>query len=218
MGRPSERLDHDGIDSRMRRRLVATLAIAVCIIGTSIARADNDCDRRFCPVVETASGAITATYVSTDSGSSWVASNVAPVAHPYTYRLIDPCVVNDATTGSCQGQDFRDCPTPVDRVADFRLIQQQRLVLPDGSTVDGFDPSGSLPGTPVGPWVSLGRFCVDITALNPPPSPAEVYRYFQTLPLPDLPTQQQPPGNALAGLPVVFYTDGPTTQTFTVYI
>ena len=63
-----------------------------------------------------------------------------------------------------------------------------------------------------------GGACVDITALNPPPSPAEVFRYFQTLPLPDLPTQQQPPGNALTGLPVVFYTDGPTTQTFTVNI
>jgi hypothetical protein len=98
------------------------------------------------------------------------------------------------------------------------VVEQQRVVLPDGSTVDGFDPGGSAPGSAVGPWLPLGRGCVDITALNPPPSPAEVYRYFQTLPLPDLPTQQQPPGNALAGLPVVFYTDGPTTQTFTVDI
>ena len=70
----------------------------------------------------------------------------------------------------------------------------------------------------MGPWIPLGRSCVDVTALNPPPSPAEVYRYFQELPLPELPTQQQPPGNALVGLPVVFYTDGPTTQTFTVDI
>jgi hypothetical protein len=98
------------------------------------------------------------------------------------------------------------------------VVEQQRVVLPDGSTVDGFDPGGSAPGSAVGPWLPLGRGCVDITALNPPPSPAEVYRYFQTLPLPDLPTQQQPPGNALAGLPVVFYTDGPTTQTFTVNV
>ena len=59
---------------------------------------------------------------------------------------------------------------------------------------------------------------MDITALNPPPSPGEVFRYFQTLPLPQLTTQQQPPGNGLVGLPVVFHTDGPTTQTFTVDI
>jgi hypothetical protein len=59
---------------------------------------------------------------------------------------------------------------------------------------------------------------VDITALNPPPSPGEVFRYFQELPLPQLATSQQPPGNGLVGLPVVFWTDGPTTQTFTVDI
>jgi hypothetical protein len=99
------------------------------------------------------------------------------------------------------------------------VIQRRQLVLLDGTTVDGFaPPSDTAPGTPVGPWLPLGRSCVDITALNPPPSPGEVFRYFQELPLPDLPTQQQPPGNALTGLPVVFYTDGPTTQTFTVDI
>jgi hypothetical protein len=54
--------------------------------------------------------------------------------------------------------------------------------------------------------------------LNPPPSPGEVFRYFQTLPLPQLPTRQQPPGNGLVGLPVIFFTDGPTTQTFTLDI
>ncbi|WP_245159147.1 hypothetical protein [Blastococcus sp. TF02A-35] len=59
---------------------------------------------------------------------------------------------------------------------------------------------------------------MDVTALNPPPSPEEVFSYFQQLPLPTLTTQHQPPGNGLAGLPVIFYTDSPTTQTFTVDI
>lgn len=45
-----------------------------------------------------------------------------------------------------------------------------------------------------------------------------MFRYFQTLPLPQLTTRQQPPGNGLVGLPVIFYTDSPTTQTFTVNI
>jgi hypothetical protein len=62
------------------------------------------------------------------------------------------------------------------------------------------------------------RACVDITALNPPPSPGEVFRYFKELPLPELATKQQPPGNALVGLPVIFFTDSPTTQNFTVDI
>jgi hypothetical protein len=62
------------------------------------------------------------------------------------------------------------------------------------------------------------RACIDVTALNPPPSPGEVFRYFEQLPLPELTTKQQPPGNGLVGLPVIFYTDSPTTQTFTVDI
>ena len=70
----------------------------------------------------------------------------------------------------------------------------------------------------MGDWIFVARACVDITALNPPPSPGEVFRYFQTLPLPELTTQQQPPGDGLVGLPVIFYTESPTTQTFTVDI
>ena len=59
---------------------------------------------------------------------------------------------------------------------------------------------------------------MDVTALNPPPSPAEVFSYFQRLPLPTLTTKHQPPGDGLSGLPVIFYTDSPTTQTYTVDI
>ncbi len=80
------------------------------------------------------------------------------------------------------------------------------------------DGTGLPLGTPIGAWERLDRACVDITDLNPPPSPAEVFRYFQELPLPQLTTRQQPPGNALVGLPVIFYTDDPTEQTFTVDI
>jgi hypothetical protein len=79
-------------------------------------------------------------------------------------------------------------------------------------------PPGVAPGAAFGNWVNEGFSCVDVTDLNPPPSPDEVFRYFRTLPLPQLTTQQQPPGNALVGLPVIFFTDSPTTQTFTVDI
>ncbi|WP_245852639.1 hypothetical protein [Blastococcus aggregatus] len=98
------------------------------------------------------------------------------------------------------------------------VIERQRLVQQDGTAGDLGVPAGTPPGSPIGPWERLDRGCVDITALNPPPSPGEVFRYFQTLPLPQLPTRQQPPGNALVGLPVIFFTDGPTTQTFTLDI
>ncbi|SDE28329.1 hypothetical protein SAMN05660485_00440 [Blastococcus fimeti] len=129
--------------------------------------------------------------------------------------------MNDRETGFCNRTDDDECVAPPDRVIEDLVIERRRLAIsgPDGTTtVDGF-PTGGVPvGTPVGPWIPGERGCVDITALNPPPSPGEVYRYFQTLPLPQLPTKQQPPGNALAGLPVIFFTDGPTTQTFTLDI
>lgn len=79
-------------------------------------------------------------------------------------------------------------------------------------------PPGLAAGTLYGGWTTVDIACVDVTDLNPPPSPEEVFRYFQTLPLPELLTQQQPPGNALVGLPVIFFTDSPTQQTFTVDI
>ncbi len=85
--------------------------------------------------------------------------------------------------------------------------------------MDGIAPNEPLAaGTPYGNWVNDAQSCVDVTDLNPPPSPDEVFRYFQTLPLPQLTTRQQPPGEALVGLPVIFFTDSPTTQLFTVDI
>jgi hypothetical protein len=143
------------------------------------------------------------------------------VEHPYTYQLSDPCVVNDRENGACRPSDDLQCPAPSDRVVEDLIVEQRRLAIsgPEATTtVDGFPTGGAPVGTPVGPWERLARGCVDITALDPPPSPDEVFRYFQSLPLPQLPTTQQPPGNGLVGLPTIFFTDGPTTQTFTLDI
>lgn len=79
-------------------------------------------------------------------------------------------------------------------------------------------PDGFNPGDVLGDWKLFNEGCYDVTPLNPPPSGAEVFSYFQRLPLPTLTTQHQPPGDGLTGLPVIFYTDSPTTQTFTVDI
>lgn len=169
----------------------------------------------------TGEGTLTASYLERTPGGGWIASNATPVEQPYTYQLSDPCVVNDRETGACRPSDDIQCPAPPDRVIEDLVMEQRRLAItgPDGTTtVDGFPTGGAPAGTPVGPWERLERACVDITALNPPPSPGEVFRYFQTLPLPQLPTKQQPPGNGLVGLPVIFFTDGPTTQTFTLDI
>ena len=111
------------------------------------------------------------------------------------------------------------------RLIGLYVVQWQALAQPapdvGAGPPEGIEdqPAVNLPpGTPFGNWISDGQSCVDITDLNPPPSPDEVFRYFQTLPLPQLTTRQQPPGEALVGLPVIFFTDSPTTQTFTVDI
>jgi hypothetical protein len=151
-----------------------------------------------------------------------MATNTALIEHPYTYQLSHPCVVDDRENGGCRPSDFSTCPSAPDRVIEDLVFEKRRLVMTSDTgartTIDGFDPGDSAPGTPVGPWLPGVRACVDITALNPPPSPDEVFRYFQTLPLPQLGTRQQPPGNGLVGLPVIFFTDSPTTQNFTVNI
>jgi hypothetical protein len=103
------------------------------------------------------------------------------------------------------------------RVIDYFFVERRALVRPDGTAVVPVPP-GQQPGKAFGAWMNVSEGCYDITPLNPPPSPAEVFSYFQRLPLPTLTTQHQPPGNGLSGLPVIFYTDSPTTQTFTVDI
>ncbi|MPR00301.1 hypothetical protein GB931_20740 [Modestobacter sp. I12A-02628] len=101
----------------------------------------------------------------------------------------------------------------------YRIVQAKPLVQADGSQVDERSPpDGAAPGTPYATWRTVFTGCVDITDLNPGPTPEEVFRYFQTLPLPEPTTRQQPPGNALVGLPVIFYTDTPATAEFTVDI
>ena len=120
---------------------------------------------------------------------------------------------------SCDARNQRACPQVEGRLIQFRLVQRQRLAQGDGIPVEGAVPlPGTAPGSPYGGWIQEAGACIDVTDLNPPPSGAEVFSYFQRLPLPQLATQHQPPGDGLTGLPVIFYTDSPTTQTFTVDI
>ncbi|RBY77831.1 hypothetical protein DQ238_13895 [Geodermatophilus sp. TF02-6] len=213
----------------MRMRQVVALAVVAAVAATTAwptkAYARPHCGRGACPDVGAVDDGLSVSYLTSTQGNTYLASNDSPAPQPYRYRLRTPCEVDTAAGDVCRPDDDVLCPAPQDRIVRYVVIEQQRLVIagdpgvPESTTtIDGTDPGGAALGSPVGSWASLNRACVDITALNPPPSPGEVYRYFQTLPLPQLPTKQQPPGNALVGLPVVFYTDGPTTQTFTVDI
>jgi hypothetical protein len=208
--------------------LLALLSAATFVLVSPVSAAPGDAPpqtpsdcRRGCngPDVGTGQGVLTAALVSANGGGGWTATNEAPPVPPYIYRLVHPCVWDDDVNGGCRPSDFIECPAPPDRVVVDLVIQARPLVLPGPRTDNNvpFDPAAPV-GTPVGDWERIGRGCVDITALNPPPSPAEIFRYFQTLPLPQLTTQHQPPGNGLVGLPVIFYTDSATTQTFDLTI
>jgi hypothetical protein len=118
-------------------------------------------------------------------------------------------------TDYCSPTDVRECPPVPERVIGYFVVERRAIVPSRGPAVEPV-PDGFLPGDPLGDWSFYREGCFDITPLNPPPSGAEVFSYFQRLPLPRLTTQHQPPGNGLSGLPVIFYTDSPTAQTFTV--
>ncbi|MCF6509709.1 hypothetical protein E9549_20270 [Blastococcus sp. MG754426] len=142
----------------------------------------------------------------------------------FAWRLRHLCALSDERQGGCSAMDFRECPQEPGRVVQYLVVQQRRVVRSDGTVLplgDGTPvpvPAGLEPGDPVGDWIDVRQGCLDITPLNPPPSAGEVLSYFQRLPLPQLTTRHQPPGTGLTGLPVIFYTDSPTTQTFTVDI
>jgi hypothetical protein len=202
------------------RRCLVTLAflIASSLSWTSAARA---CEGFECPPsapeVTFQPGAIQAAVMSGQAGDALrVAGNGTPTER--TYRLVRPCDLTDGSLGGCQ-TGLPNCAPVPDRLVDLYYVLSQRLVQPDRHPVDDLAPDAETPvGAPYGASTNEGLGCVDVTDLNPPPSPEEVFRYFQTLPLPELTTRQQPPGQALVGLPVIFFTDSPTTQTFTVDI
>jgi hypothetical protein len=161
-------------------------------------------------------GTLTAEYFDKRDGQGY-ATNVQSQAPIHSWRLLSQCEVTDANVGGCGQQ--QTCPQIPSRLVAYYIVQSRRLVPVDHSPVDGQAPPPELqPGTPYGAWMQVYAGCVDVTDLNPAPSADEVFRYLQTLPLPRLTTQQQPPGNGLVNLPVIFYTENPTTQTFTLDI
>jgi hypothetical protein len=168
-------------------------------------------------------GAVTVTYEG--AGVAEVAGASGSQIVDYAWRLIDPCLAAAATRDYCSPTDVRACPQQPDRIISYLIAENRPVVRPDrlvlvDPVMPRYEPAptDAQPGDPAGDWSMVREGCYDITSLNPPPSGAEVFSYFQRLPLPQLTTQHQPPGNGLTGLPVIFYTDSPTTQTFTVDI
>ncbi|WP_245161024.1 hypothetical protein [Blastococcus sp. CT_GayMR16] len=140
-----------------------------------------------------------------------------PEIGQYAWRLLDRCVAAANARDYCSPADVRTCPQQPDRVIGWFVVER-RPIVPSQGPAAVLVPDGFNPGDVLGDWKLFNEGCYDVTPLNPPPSGAEVFSYFQRLPLPTLTTQHQPPGDGLTGLPVIFYTDSPTTQTFTVDI
>jgi hypothetical protein len=173
------------------------------------------CTLSRCPEAGFEPGAVTTEY-SGDAVGQIAGADAAGVVD-YAWRLMFPCALVEEGGGVCNALDFQDCPAEPGRVVEYLTVQQRPVVRPDGTAVTAVPP-GAQPGDLLGTWTTDRTACIDITALNPPPSPEEVFTYFQRLPLPQLAAEHAPPGNGLSGLPVVFWTDSPDTQTFTVDI
>src|SRR3712207_5417703 len=103
------------------RRLFGASWLAIFIVAGSVHSAAAECALWSCesPQVTTGDGELIASNIAAKGAGLWVAEPQAAEAQPYTYRLVDPCVQNDATTGSCQAVDFQECPAAPDRVVDF---------------------------------------------------------------------------------------------------
>ncbi|MCZ2846608.1 hypothetical protein [Modestobacter sp. VKM Ac-2978] len=203
----------------VRRTVILIALLTLTVLHASPA---NACESLSCaapdPEVGIGGGAVMAGYIDGSPGEGLRRASLSGPLSEYEYLLVRPCDFTDSPLGGCQS-GIEQCPEMPERIVTEYVILAQRLVQEDYRPLRGLAPDPSIPvGQPYGGQINEGISCVDVTDLNPPPSPAEVFRYFETLPLPQLTTRQQPPGEALVGLPVIFFTDSPTTQTFTVDI
>jgi hypothetical protein len=187
--------------------------MGLLLVEVPASAAPEDCGYGTCPDVPevvASDGALFPSYYEERPGSIDYASNAVPEGSPpppYEWRLRTPCQTDDTNIGACAG-DQPECAALPDRTVIYYVVSRRALVT-DGPDI----------GAVNGNWAQVGARCVDVTDLNPAPTPEEVFRYFQQLPLPQLSTVVQPPGGTvLVGLPTIFYTDAPVQQVFTVDI
>jgi hypothetical protein len=200
------------------RRIIHALVILTCIgafVFATDKRAAYACNFFDCEDTGVSDSHVNVRYDSAAVGGV-VGASAAEIVD-FVWRLIRPCGLVEEGGGVCNALDFQDCPAEPGQVVRYLTVQQRAVVRPDGTAVVPVPP-GAVPGDAIGAWITNRTACIDITALNPPPTPEEVFTYFERLPLPQLTTEHAPPGDGLSGLPVVFWTDSPATQTFTVDI
>lgn len=167
---------------------------------------------------------------ATPTGTLYLASNSAPVPQQWIWQIEPMC---DVLGGDCVPGDF--CAGPDQGV--YMDINVKPLAQAGNPTLAQPDPppiapdpapgrAGPFetppPATPVGAtytgWLSANPGCVDVSQLNLPPTPEEVYEQFIALPIPGLGFDVQPPDLGLVNLPEIFYTTEPTSGMYTVDI
>jgi hypothetical protein len=166
-------------------RCLAVTAILACltVVGgfTSEAQAADrkSCGNLTCLNADLNQGAVrlqAADVSGSDVRGVRRASTASPPIPLRQWRLQTPCEVTDATDGACVPSAMT-CPVEPGRVIGLYVVQWQALAQPilnDPSepAVGNAEPTVPLPpGTPFGNWINDGQACVDVTDLNPPPSP-----------------------------------------------
>src|SRR3954447_1783221 len=159
----------------MRRIWLLCLPLVAVVALLSGPAWANDCNFRGCgdgPRVVTGDGELTALYFEAN-GTLGYASNNAPSPQPYKWRLRKQCQLTDPNIGGC-APNQATCDAPAGRLVSYYIVQRQRVVLPDRSPVDNSPPPAEAPiGSGFGLWTTAFAGCVDVTDLNPPPSPGE---------------------------------------------
>jgi len=183
----------------------------------------NECEVEPFPYAELS---VTAAHVRVVAASVFVASNNPPDPQFYTYSLVPYCVKNDAEIGSCE--TVPTCDAAAGQLNLYYYIYRQKVAQAAGTLAPPeYGPNEpSAPAPPAGvaigqPYGSMNLWqegCVEVSELNPPPSPEEVLLYFLDLPIPGLGFGYQPPDLGLVNLPEIFFTTEPTTGSYTVDI
>ncbi len=213
-------------------RIVMLLLLATIVSSTvtpsAVAAPPEDCGLFECDVepFPYADQSQSAEHVNVLGYRVFSATNNPPAPQFYTYFLVPYCVQNDDVDGECQ--TVPSCDATAGQLNLYYYIYRQTVAQPAGTLPPPeygpneppapAPPASAIIGQPYGDMNLWLEGCVEVSALDPPPSPEEVFTYFQALPIPGLGFGYQPPDLGLVNLPEIFFTTEPTTGTYPVDI
>src|SRR3954447_2343142 len=128
-------------------RAVTVLWVArIAVLGIAPAHA---CGFDDCGSTDFGDGDVGVGYSGPEVGRLVAGSPAAEA--DYAWRLRRLCVIADEQTGTCSGQDFRQCPQAPGRIFEYLVVEQRPVARADGTSVlDPQTATGLPPGTQVG--------------------------------------------------------------------